>query len=177
MRSVIRFSLLCSLASLLVLAGAAQASAQARPGAQRPQAQGPQGDGLTPADIQRMFDAVSLLEAQKALDLSDEQYGGFARRMKSLHDVRRRHQNQRNRLLRELAQLTNAGADEATISAKVQAYDAHEVEAATAMRAAYASVDESLTPRQRARFRLFEEQMERKKLDLLMRARQANRRQ
>ena len=37
------------------------------------------------------------------------------------------------------------------------------------------SIDEVLDVRQRLRFRVFEEQMERRKFDLLMRARQANR--
>ena len=37
---------------------------------------------------------------------------------------------------------------------------------------AYASIDEVLDVRQQARFRLFEDNMEGKKLDLLMRARQ-----
>ena len=40
------------------------------------------------------------------------------------------------------------------------------------MRKAYDGVDEMLDIRQQARFRLFEEQMEQQKLDLLMRARQ-----
>ncbi len=37
------------------------------------------------------------------------------------------------------------------------------------------AVDDVLTVRQQAQFRVFEEQMERRKLELLMRARQANR--
>ena len=43
------------------------------------------------------------------------------------------------------------------------------------IRKAYEGVDSVLDVRQQARFRLFEEQMERRKLELLMRARQANR--
>ena len=44
--------------------------------------------------------------------------------------------------------------------------------AAAELRRALDGVDEILTVRQQARFRLFEDQMERRKLDLLMRARQ-----
>ena len=40
------------------------------------------------------------------------------------------------------------------------------------MRKAYNTLDEVLDVRQQARFRVFEEQIERKKLELLLRARQ-----
>ena len=43
------------------------------------------------------------------------------------------------------------------------------------VRDALAGIDQVLDVRQQVRFRLFEEQMERRKVDLLMRARQANR--
>ena len=42
---------------------------------------------------------------------------------------------------------------------------------------AYDAVDSVLDARQQAKFRLFEEQMERRKIELLIRARQANRQQ
>ena len=45
----------------------------------------------------------------------------------------------------------------------------------TDVRQALEGVDQVLDLRQQARFRLFEEQMERRKVELLMRARQANR--
>ena len=43
------------------------------------------------------------------------------------------------------------------------------------MRKAYNALDEVLEVRQQARFRVFEEQIERRKIELLMRARQQNR--
>ena len=43
------------------------------------------------------------------------------------------------------------------------------------MRKAYNALDEVLDVRQQARFRVFEEQIERRKIELLMRARQPNR--
>ena len=52
-----------------------------------------------------------------------------------------------------------------------------ELESRTAaeMRKAYNALDEVLDVRQQARFRVFEEQIERRKIELLMRARQQNR--
>jgi hypothetical protein len=45
------------------------------------------------------------------------------------------------------------------------------------MRKAYGAIDEVLNVAQQARFRVFEEQIERRKIELLMRARQQNRQQ
>ena len=52
-----------------------------------------------------------------------------------------------------------------------------EIESRTAaeLRKAYTDLDEVLDVRQQARFRVFEEQVERRKIELLMRARQQNR--
>ena len=52
-----------------------------------------------------------------------------------------------------------------------------EIESRTAaeVRKAYTALDEVLDVRQQARFRVFEEQVERRKIELLMRARQQNR--
>ena len=47
----------------------------------------------------------------------------------------------------------------------------HDEGALRELQAAYAAVDEVLTVRQRARFRLFEENIENRKLELLMKAR------
>jgi len=43
------------------------------------------------------------------------------------------------------------------------------------LKKAYEAIDQVLDLRQQAQFRVFEEQMERRKLELVMRARQANR--
>ena len=49
-----------------------------------------------------------------------------------------------------------------------------ESRSATDMRKAYDAIDEVLDVYQQARFRVFEEQIERRKLELIMRARQQN---
>jgi hypothetical protein len=57
------------------------------------------------------------------------------------------------------------------LRARIKALDEHDSRASEELRRAYAAMDEVLDPRQQARFRLFEERMERQKLELLMRAR------
>ena len=138
-----------------------------------------QAGEMRPGEIQRLFDAYLVMEAQQALELSDQQYPQFLAKLRTLQDTRRRTQQERNQLMGQLQRLTNPRlpkpADESEIKARLTAL--HEVEARTAaeMRKAYNAVDEVLNVRQQARFRVFEEQIERRKIELLMRARQQNR--
>ncbi len=131
---------------------------------------------MTPPEIQRLFDAYLIMEAQQALTLSDQQYPQFLTRLKSLQDTRRRNQQQRNQLMNELQRLTNpraaVRADDAMLKERLNTLQELESRSAAELRKAYAALDEVLDVRQQARFRVFEEQIERRKLELLMRARQ-----
>ena len=62
---------------------------------------------VTPAEIQRMFDAYALVQAQDQLKLGDEQYSRFLSRFKSLQEIRRRAQAERGRLVQELRRLAS----------------------------------------------------------------------
>ncbi len=133
-------------------------------------------EGVSPAEIQRLFDAYVVMQAQQELQLSDEQYPKFLARVKVLQDVRRRGQIERARILQELRRLSQATpVEEDRIREKLKALGDLETRALADVREAFDGVDQVLDVRQQARFRLFEEQMERRKVELLMRARQANR--
>src|SRR5687768_14050745 len=54
-----------------------------------PAAPGAEDPGSSPAELQRMFDAYALVQAQEQLGISDEQYPRFVARFKALQDVRR----------------------------------------------------------------------------------------
>ena len=113
-----------------------------------------------------------------ALKLSDERYLPFLAKYKALQDVRRRTLQERTRLLRELNRLTNPDAgngDETQLKERLKALQDLDTRSESELHKAYEGIDSVLDVRQQARFRLFEEMMERQKLDLLMRARQANR--
>ena len=90
-----------------------------------------------------------------------------------------RNQQERNQLMNQLQRLTNPRApvrgDEAMIKERLTALQELESRNAAEMRKAYNALDEVLDVRQQARFRVFEEQIERRKIELLMRARQQNR--
>ena len=136
---------------------------------------------MGPAEVQKIFDGYLLIQAQTALGLSDQQFAQFVPRLRMLQETRRRHQQERFRLLNELQRMTrNANnargapvvTDEAALKERLSSLQESDSRFAADMRKAYNALDEVLDVRQQARFRVFEEQIERKKLDLLLRARQ-----
>lgn len=130
---------------------------------------------VSPAEIQRLFDAYVVMQAQQTLQLSDEQFPRFLARVRTLQEVRRRGQMQRGRMLQELRRLSQTPGQDDALRSQLKALNDLDMRAGTEVRQALDGVDQTLDLRQQARFRLFEEQMERRKVDLLMRARQANR--
>jgi hypothetical protein len=129
---------------------------------------------MGPRQVQDMLDAYALVQAETFLQLTDQQYGRFVPQLRRLQGLRRRQLQERLRLLNELRGLLpgpGAVADEAAVTAKIKEVDDFLVKAAEDVRLAYQAIDQTLNLRQRARFRMFEEQMERKKLDLIARAR------
>lgn len=163
--------IVASTASAVVAGQARQNRPRAQP-APGPLAEG----GVSPAEIQQLFDAYVVMRAQEELQLSDAQYPQFLSRVKALQDVRRRGQVERGRILRVLRRLAQDGkADENETRTQIQALDTLDQRTSDEIRRAVDAVDELLDVRQQARFRLFEEQMERRKVELLLRARQANR--
>ncbi len=163
-----------------------QAHAQGR---QTPERQGPGGrlgpgrqgpppeGGSTPAELQQLLDAMLVVQAERELQLSDEQLPQFLRRLTVLQAARRRAANQRNRALMELRQLIQASdgkPDETQLGERLKTLDEVDVQSAAEARQARLSLDQILDVRQRARFRLLEEQIERRKLELFARSRQPN---
>lgn len=137
------------------------------------------GGDMSPGEIQKLFDAYLVMEAQQALALTDEQYPQFLIRLRTLQQTRRRNQQERVQLMGQLQRLTNARQNNRSDDGMIQERltDLQELESRTAAetRKAYNALDEVLDVRQQARFRVFEEQIERRKIELLMRARQQNR--
>lgn len=161
----------------LMTAGAGAQELQAQPqGPGRPPLPGIDNSDMTPAEIQRLFDAYLVMEAQQALALTDEQYPQFLTRLRALQETRRRNQQERFRVMGELQRLSNprqaARGDEAMLKERLTALQELESRTAAELRKGYTSLDEVLDLRQQARFRIFEEQIERRKIELLMRARQ-----
>jgi len=173
MKRIVGLALVCA---ALVSSGAAVAAQGGRLG--RPAVPPPDEATVSPAEIQRMFDSYALMQAQEQLKISDERFPQFLTRFKALQDTRRRGLQERARLVQELRRLVNdPQSDETQIKDRLKSLDELEVRSDAEIRKAYDAINQVLDVRQQAKFRVFEENMERRKLELVTRARQANRKQ
>ncbi len=178
--------ILCRVAMVLVLVGACSAAASAQGPQGPPPPRPPQGrpgnqvEGSLPSnpgEVGKLFDAYAVVQAQEQLGLDEEQFGRFVPRFTALLEVRRRQSQARMRLLNQLGRLVrDAPTDEAALREQLRALDDHDASSEIEVRKASDAATALLTPVQLARFRVFEAQMERRKVDLMMRARQGNRR-
>ena len=147
---------------------------------QQPGAPGPAvaaTDAMSPSQVNQLFDAMLVMQAQEALSLGEQQYGQFLTRLKVLQDTRRRNQQERLRLIVELQRMTNprnprANVPESEIKLRLSALQELEGRTAAELRRAYNGIDEVLDSLQQARFRVLEDDIERRKLQLVGRARQ-----
>lgn len=178
-----RFSKAMLAAALAATIGPLAPSAAAQSGPpDRPRGQAgsrnPEGlPGIAPVEIQRMLDGYELMQAQEMLQLGDEQFPRFLPRLRGLQDARRRAQMQRIRVIQELRGMTQSRStvDEARIKDGLKTLDDLDARSAVEIRQAREALDQVLDVYQQARFRLFEAMMEQRKVELVMRARQANR--
>jgi Spy/CpxP family protein refolding chaperone len=151
-------------------AGFAQGAPPPRGGGR---AAGPNAPALSAAELERWFDSYVLLQAQDALKLDDGQFARLLPPLKALQIARRRHVQGRRQILNAMGQLLKASpVDEAGLRDRLKALRELDVKSADELARAYDALGEVLDPAQQARFRLFEEQVERRKIDLLMKARQ-----
>ena len=154
--------------ALMVVAWTTIAAAQAV----RPQG-GAAAEIADPAEVNRLFDAYAIMQAQEMLQLDEERFGPFVTRLKALQEARRRHMRGRGQIIRDLQQMVRQGtADEAALRERMDALVKQDEAGAQEIKRAAGAVDELLDVRQRARFRVFEHQLEIKKLELLARVRQ-----
>src|SRR5262245_49270440 len=96
-----------SVIGIVGLACAAASAAQTVPGRADaplppPAGAGAEGQAISAGQNQRWFEAYTVLQAQDALGLTEAQYGRFVTRLKLLQEVRRKHQQSRNRILADL---------------------------------------------------------------------------
>ena len=134
------------------------------------------GDQSGPAEVQRLLDAYTVIRAQEALRLDDSQFAQLLPKLTALQETRRRSERAHNQLVAELARLTgpNAPFDEAEVRDRLKALQDLGVRVAAELRKAYDAIDQVLDVRRQARFRVFELQMERRKLELMLQARRGD---
>jgi Spy/CpxP family protein refolding chaperone len=148
----------------------------AAPAGAQPAGRGAAEPAVSVGELQRMFDAYALMQAQDQLKISDDQFSQFLGRFKALQDIRRKALGERSRTINEIRTLMKEPQpDENQLKDRLKALQELDARAAADVRKAYEAVDEVLEVRQQAMFRVFEENMERRQLELISRARQANR--
>jgi hypothetical protein len=163
-----------ALSWLLLILCAVSSPAQGRQGRATPPP--PAEPGVSPGDVQRMFDAYALMQAQEQLKIGDPQFGQFLTRYKALQEVRRKNLQERSRLIVDMRQMVSrADVDESQLKERMKTLQDLEARSAADVKKAHDAIDQMLDVRQQAKFRVFEELMERRKLELVTRARQANR--
>jgi Spy/CpxP family protein refolding chaperone len=176
-RSVPLLRLAAAIVLLTILPAVPSAAQRAAKGrAAAPEAEAAEAPGVTPAEIQRMFDSYALIQAQDQLKISDEKFPQFLTRFKALQDTRRRNMTERFRMIQDLRRLTNeAQPDDTRMRERLKALDDLDLRSQAELTKAYEAINQVLDVYQQAKFRVFEENMENRKLALVMRARQANR--
>ncbi|HKW01271.1 MAG TPA: hypothetical protein VJN96_15710 [Vicinamibacterales bacterium] len=150
----------------------ADAPAQGRGAARGDNPQRPAAADLAKLQtVEDLLEGMEISNADKFLQVDNQHYGEFIQRLRNLQKLRRQHQNQRQRLVMELRRLTNANppVEDALLEAPTKRLDDFDKQHFQDLQDAYAKIDEVLNVRQRARFRLFEEQMEQRKLEILTR--------
>ena len=159
-------------------AAAEQARLNAPPAQQPARGQrGAQAAGISVAELQELLDANEVRQARRGLELSDEQFARFLPRLEALQVVRRRAEIQRTRMINELRRMTQSGDPQLDVTISERLTQIAELDARSfeEQQRARADINDVLTLRQQALFRIFEEQMERYKVSLLTRVRQPNR--
>jgi hypothetical protein len=172
----LRLAALIIMMTALMSTAPSAAQRGAKAGTSAPEAEAAETPGVSPAEIQRMFDSYALIQAQDQLKISDEKFPQFLTRFKSLQDTRRRNMTERFRMIQDLRRLTNeAPPDETRMRERLKALDELDARTQVELTKAYEAINQVLDLYQQAKFRVFEENMENRKLALVMRARQANR--
>src|SRR5437762_814157 len=117
-----RFVLQSTCLVMALFAGASGAIAQEAGRQGRP---GRGQGGVAPGELQRLFEAYEMMQAQDALQLTDAQYPQVLARMKTLQAARRRGAGDRARIIANLVRLSapDAAADENQLKNELKALD------------------------------------------------------
>src|SRR5689334_8774949 len=181
-RSIRRLVLvaICLAAFAFSTAGVDARGHRQQPGQPPPAAGAPNAaaNPISLAELNRLFEAYAVVQAQDFLKLTDDQYPDFVARLKQLQDARRRHFVNHNRIIADLnrtLRLPEDQIDDKALKALYESLDREDDTAQDEIKKAFDNVITMLDVRQRARFRVFEENLERRKLDLLSRVQRPNR--
>jgi hypothetical protein len=99
------------------------------------------------AEIRRLLDAYTVMQAQEFLGLTDAQFAQFLPRLKVLQDTRRRQQQARNKLVQELNRMSApkaAQVPEGELRDRLRSLQELEIRSASERQSAYEALDQVL---------------------------------
>ena len=128
--------------------------------------------GPNQTEVERMMEAYVLSKIQESLELDDDQYGRMAVAQKNLQQARREYRRDRMSVLRKMRQTLrqNRGGDEELTDLLGQ-LETLKDEFAAKEKAGYDAIDDILDVRQRARYRILEQEIQRRLQQMLRRVR------
>ncbi|HKB12765.1 MAG TPA: hypothetical protein VKD69_19010 [Vicinamibacterales bacterium] len=127
---------------------------------------------MSPAELRKMFDSYAMMNAQEQLKISNDKFPNFLMQYKALQDKRRTASQEHGKMLAELRQQAADGkATDAQLRDRLKALRDLEERSHNDVRKAYDELDKVLDVKQQARFRVFEQQMDRRVAQALAQAR------
>ena len=150
------------------------AAAAGRQAAARPAGTNASAPPTRPSEMRKMLDSYALMQAQEQLKISSEKFPAFMAQYQNLQELRRTSTQEHLQLLQQLrTESGDAKAADAQLKVKLKGLHDFEETSHADVRKAYDAIDRILDVRQQARFRVFEQQMNQRMLQLAARARQA----
>src|SRR5690349_813552 len=107
-----------AVALVVVLAAIDSASAQPAAGQAPGQAA---NETVDAAELGRLFDAYTVMQAQEALGLDEAKFGPFVTRLKALQEIRRRNLRERAMVMRELRRLLQTPGNDVQLKERLDA--------------------------------------------------------
>jgi hypothetical protein len=133
-----------------------------------------QGRSERRAEAFRMVDAYIIANIQEGLGLDDEQYARVVPLVNKLQKERREYYHARWQALHDMRRLLRSGAATQTqVERALDTLKALEVEGPARIEKQMEALDAVLTPVQRAKYRVFEVDVERRMRELMRRARRS----
>lgn len=125
-----------------------------------------------PTEVERMMEAYVLSKLQESLQLDDEQFGRLVVAQKQLQDVRREYRRERMSVLRRMRQTLRAQRDrDKELEDLLDRLASLDEGFSVTEKTRYAAIDGILDVRQRARYRVVEQEIQRRLQQLMRRVR------
>ena len=114
-------------------------------------------------DVEGLMEAYVISKLHDSLDLTDEQFAKMVSAQKKLSESRKNYRRERNKTLQQMRQiLQSSDSGEARLESLLDELDELQTSFESQQRTDYKSIDAILDTRQRARYRILEQEIQRR---------------